>query len=526
MISGQSVLTLENRGGPRQPQVAVVRDTQDCIPLTKILEQGDIVLLLTPVVTPYEQNGIDPFEPFGKALASRHSWIRHVPYTSRNGITNTHVSFIKRAKAVIFVISGSPSPGQLPQAEIAEASRSTEGSRVHIIITCGTFHGLSTASFSANFRTIVQLSGYSSLDLGVAAAVLFGESTGASTSGVKVQELIMAPRHWPPEEWDGRDVSPVYELWNNSLPNQFRLEKFPLQNLLQRDGYSMHFVVRLPETHEIIGFCATYTTFVDKAGERLIGSLAMIIVKSPYRRRGVGRSLYDHAIDRLKRIRGVDRLRLGSTYPRLLSGIPAGFSSEEWFRRRGWFIDRVAPGRGQYVCDWLLKIEDWPNGGFSTVPSGLVFRQATFDDFQPVLDFIEKETAHKDYTGWYDQYMNLAHDGRVNDIVLGLDRSRIIAAGLVYTTHDGSPLALDLPWARTIGPDVGGVSCICIADDNEAMTSSKDTVMIRLLDACIAVLRDHGMRRVYLDAIKGGDEGFQSMGFQKWATYSEVWQQT
>lgn len=49
-------------------------------------------------------------------------------------------------------------------------------------------------------------------------------------------------------------------------------------------------------------------------------------------------------------------------------------------------------------------------------------------------------------------------------------------------------------------------------DDNGAMTSSKDTIMIRLLDACITVLRDQGMQRVYLDAIKGGDEGFQSMG--------------
>jgi hypothetical protein len=49
-------------------------------------------------------------------------------------------------------------------------------------------------------------------------------------------------------------------------------------------------------------------------------------------------------------------------------------------------------------------------------------------------------------------------------------------------------------------------------DDNGTMTSSKDTVMIRLLDTCITVLRDLGMQHVYLDAIKGGEEGFQSMG--------------
>ncbi|RWA09962.1 hypothetical protein EKO27_g5136 [Xylaria grammica] len=430
MISGQSVLTPGNRGGPRHPQVTVIRDYQACIPFTRILAEGDIVLLLTPVVTPHEQNGSDPFEPFGRALATRHPWIRHVPYTARNGITNTHVAFIKRAKAVIFVISSPPNSKQSSQVEIAEVSQTVGDEKPHIVVACGNVQdfGLTEASFP----TIIQ-SGSSPTDLHAVVAILFGECTGAGTSGVKVQELIMAPKHWPPEEWDGLDVTPVYNLWNHCLPDQFHLEKFPLQNLLQRDGYAMHFVVRLPETREIIGFCATYTTFVDKAGERLIGSLAMIIVKLA-------------------------------------------------------------------------------NGGFSTVPSGLVFRQATFDDFQSVSDFIEKETARKDYTGWYDQYMNLAHDGRLNDIILGLDRSRIIAAALVYTPHDGSPLALDLPWARTIGPDVGGVTCICIADDNGAMTSSKDTIMIRLLDACIAVLREHGMQRVYLDAIKGGDEGFQSMG--------------
>src|SRR5207253_723940 len=131
----------------------------------------------------------------------------------------------------------------------------------------GNVHDIGLAESS--FPIIIQLSGYSPMDLRAAAAVLFGDTVGAGASGVKVQELIMPPKFWPPEEWDGLDVTPVLDLWNDSLPKQFCLEKFPLQSLLQRDGYAMHFVVRLPETREIIGFCATYTTYVDKAGERL-----------------------------------------------------------------------------------------------------------------------------------------------------------------------------------------------------------------------------------------------------------------
>lgn len=38
--------------------------------------------------------------------------------------------------------------------------------------------------------------------------------------------------------------------------------------------------------------------------------------------------------------------------------------------------------------------------------------------------------------------------------------------------------------------------------------------MVRLLDACLQVLRHEGMNRMYIDAIKGGDAGFQSIGTQ------------
>jgi hypothetical protein len=48
---------------------------------------------------------LDPFECFGRALASHNYKIRHVPYTTPDGIIGTHAYFIKRAAAVIFVTS-------------------------------------------------------------------------------------------------------------------------------------------------------------------------------------------------------------------------------------------------------------------------------------------------------------------------------------------------------------------------------------------------------------------------------------
>jgi hypothetical protein len=49
--------------------------------------------------------------------------------------------------------------------------------------------------------------------------------------------------------------------------------------------------------------------------------------------------------------------------------------------------------------------------------------------------------------------------------------------------------------------------------------------MIRLLDTCIRVLKDAETNRLFIDGIKGGDDGFSELGFRKWARYIEVWRE-
>lgn len=41
---------------------------------------------------------------------------------------------------------------------------------------------------------------------------------------------------------------------------------------------------------------------------------------------------------------------------------------------------------------------------------------------------------------------------------------------------------------------------------------NRDSIMVRLLDACVHALRYQGMNRMYIDAVKGGEAGFQSIG--------------
>ncbi len=44
------------------------------------------------------------------------------------------------------------------------------------------------------------------------------------------------------------------------------------------------------------------------------------------------------------------------------------------------------------------------------------------------------------------------------------------------------------------------------------MAHTRDSVMIRLLNYCVQSLQTQGMQKMYLDGIRGGYEGFQSIG--------------
>lgn len=426
-------------------------------------------MLLTPVVPPTPHStfseGVtsDPFEPLGKALARHHPWIRHVPYTARGGITSTHVGFIKRAAAVVFVISGPPARGQASQAKLSDIARAVGDQRPHIIIACCSIEEL--GPLEAHFPTIVQLSSYSPAELESAADLLFRVPSSArppSSTGPKLQSLMLSPKPWPVEVWNAnRDFDKVHELWRECMPGKFQLDRFTLQSLLKRDGYAMHYVVRDPETREMLGFCVTYTTYIGSGGESLIGSLSAILVTPSYRQRGVGLSLHTHAVRQLTKTRGVHRLQLGSTFPRLLFGLPIDAAAEEWFRRRGWLMNRQGPGEGQEVCDWMLRMSDWPTRRIPAA-AGLSFRPCELAEFDSVLDLVERESTRNDHVGWYDQYAKLANTMHVRDIIVGVENETIVAAALTHVRLTGSPVAEDIAWPAVIGEDVGGVTCICI----------------------------------------------------------------
>lgn len=468
-----------NGQGPRSPGAtgpavtevkrvgnAVIYQSQPHIPLSELLKEKDLVLLLTPAVAPDPSSAtphMDPFEPLGQAMAKFHPWIRHVPYLPRNGITGTHVVHLRPAAAVVFVISGPPRQGQPPQVAMAEIVRTLCEQRPQVIVACCDIQEL--GALETAFPAIIQIPNYSPLELENAARILFAEAKRPPT-GPNFQNLLLAPRPWTCVLWKSeRDLSAVFDLWCQCLPKRFHLDRARLQALLCRDGYAMHYVVREPETSEVVGFCAAYTEYASSDSERLIGSVAALLVRPSYRQRGVGLSLHNAVLNKFSKVRGVSGIQLGSSFPRLLYGLPMDSPWEDWFRRRDWPIKPRSSelGEGQEACDWLLRLEDWPAIG--AMPPGLNFRTCEPGEFDSVLAIVSRESGRKNHFGWYDQYAKLVDTIFIRDIMLGLQGDAIVAIAITYSKNNGGPVGDDLPWADTIADDVGGVTCICIVGE-------------------------------------------------------------
>lgn len=446
------------------------------------MQETDVIILLTPVVIPISPSPTDlsdPFEPLGQSLAKRHARVRQIPYTQRcaaphspvlqvlnrlgrNGITSTHLGFIKRGHVIILCFA--PDPSQQLQQEFAEVTFAVSDNKPCIIVVCCKPTDISQALV---FPTVIQTVDYSPSALEATAALIFGELS-RSLSNRPPEPTNDAQSHarlWPVEQWnEARDIASVLGLWNECISSRFAIDQRTLASLLRRPGYAKHYVVREPGNGEIIGFCATYLSYVDKEGENLIASLAVLLVRSSSRQQGIGLSLHNHAISQLKRTRGVMRLQLGSTFPRIFYGPPSEMKlNEEWFRRRGWQLNKSSvPGQGQIVRDMILDFADWRYAGERPRQDSISFKPCTQEDMVSVLEIVEMTSTRQAKMCWYDQYLSLMNGPNVKDVVLGIANGSVVAIALTYTPSCGSQIASNLPWAGRIGNDVGGVTCICL----------------------------------------------------------------
>ncbi|KAG4277376.1 hypothetical protein FPRO04_14128 [Fusarium proliferatum] len=143
-------------------------------------------------------NASDPFEPLGKALACTHPWIRHVPYTKERGITQIHAAFIKRARVVIFVLTGFSTEEGLFQLELAEVAREVCEERPLVLVACCEVSEKGARQYG--FATIIQCPGYFAADLQAFAVLLTSERP--ATEATPPTGNSPPPPTWSLLKWD------------------------------------------------------------------------------------------------------------------------------------------------------------------------------------------------------------------------------------------------------------------------------------------------------------------------------------
>lgn len=450
---------------PSESSATLRWDRQNRIPLHRWLSKDAVILLLTPlVIPPVSQVDItrDPFEPLGQSLAKSYPAVRHVPYTSQDGVTGVHIAFIKKADVVVFIITGFPSKGETSQLELAALVDKACGSRPLVVVSCCglDYHEIQRL----NFLTVVEATGFSAPDLRAVSTVLVHGERSLHQLTTQALDTLNRISAWSIDPWHcERDLADVHRLWTDNVPQQYKLSQSSFGALLKRDGYAMHHVVRDPLEGQIIGFCATFITFADSKGEELIGSIAVIVVRKDFQNRGIGQALYNKALNKLSNIRGLNRLLLGSTFPRLWYGIPSDHPDMMLLRGRDWTYDQAAPGTGRIMADWLLRFNEGPSSVLTS--SGLTFRPCQVSDSRFVAEMAAQVSEAKHGFGWYDQYVRLLDSSHISDIILGFEGSTLVAITITYTQNKGNPTAADLPWAASIGPGIGGITCICIKGD-------------------------------------------------------------
>ena len=243
--------------------VRVLQDRQGWLPLSKVLAQDDVILLLTPLVGPakhQKEASQDPFETLGQKL-SEYFRVRHVPYTKSAGITGIHAAFAKRVKAVVCVITRLTVEDDTSQPHLAALMAYLCEHRPFVVIACCAVS--EEALELCDFPSVIITPGYSESELGPVSSALFDGSQVPTLAADPMIEDPVEELTWSIEDWNAeRDAEATHSLWMTAMPHGFRLDRPTLESMLVRPGFAKHLVARESKGGHMIAFCAVYTSIL------------------------------------------------------------------------------------------------------------------------------------------------------------------------------------------------------------------------------------------------------------------------
>ncbi|KAJ6109743.1 hypothetical protein N7486_001978 [Penicillium sp. IBT 16267x] len=540
--------------------ITVMRDENNLLPLSNVVDASEELLLLTPLVKPLAASAVtlstnesmhgslDPaaaldrtasvvsgesvFKELGRSLSrQRNGRVLHTSYTA-HGVRPIHEDLIKRASAVI-VITADANRNLYQQAFskhislLCQSQYSLSGERVEkplVVVAVSSPYDFVTDS---SIGTYICTYDFTETALQTLVKVLYGDltPTGCLPGSIsRSQKIHQSRQHWLVENWnEDRDAHALDALLDivredctkgqqsellGATSNSFLLRK--------EDIDEAHFVVRNSSTQALYGFCATY--FFQSTGTGVIGCL---IVDPSRRQLSIGHSLHSRAIRTLRQRKGMKRFQLGSRLPGIYLGIPTVSSVErkrlrQWFANLGWNTALSRP-----VCSVVLR-----NLGTWTPPEGLTvaLKNAAvnydlvygWDYAREILDHI-KNNARQGVTDIY----RIALGGAPNCGIIRAKRpSDEMILGSIVIYNERSALAEHMPALRaTLGP-VGGISSPVISP----FADEYSIVMQGLILLAIKQIQKLSAQGVVMDCVDG-DGNFDcisSLGFSMLHSFEEV----
>jgi len=372
--------------------ITLVRDKDQLLPLSNLLEPDEELLLLSPLLKPLpasaasqafaaqgDSAGCSPselsmggesvFRELGRSLArQRGGRVLHTSYTS-NGVRPVHENLIDRASAIVVVTANANQ--NLYQhgftKHVAAICKLTQSSdkreKPLVVVSVSSPYDFATDS---TIGTYICTYDYTETALQALVNILVGElsPTGALPGSLRQNHKVHQSRqNWLVEAWDEARDAKALDSFLSRLQHEAPVNVPSILAGCTSDAFlfhstaveEFHFVVRNSTTRAIYGFCSTY--FFPSTGTGAVGCL---LVDPDRRKLSIGRSLHSRAMKALLQKESLRRCQLGTRLPSVFLGVPSNNNMErkrlrEWFDTLGWDTTMSRP-----VYSMLLKdLDSW-----------------------------------------------------------------------------------------------------------------------------------------------------------------------
>lgn len=543
--------------------ISIVRDRNNYLPLTNILEPEEELLVLTPLVKPLAASaaaravsdtadGMSPdhhsldrtasivsgeqvFRELGRSLARhRHGRVLHTSYTAA-GVRPVHESLIERAAAVIIVTADANrnlyQNGFTKHVSMICKMQKSGDRREKPLIVVSVSSPYDFAMDPGTVGTYICTYDFTETALNSLVGVLYGEldASGSLPGSIShTQKLHQSRQHWLVEAFnEERDSDALDALLRKIVADQAsdgvvsELAGASSTSFLLRSGdvVEAHYVVRNTSTQDLYGFCSTY--YFKSTATGVIGA---VLVDPDRRKLSIGASLHNRGIRTLMQQEHIRRFQLGSRLPSMYLGVPVGRGQEtkrlrSWFANLGWNTSLARP-----VCKMVARnLQGWsaPDGMARSLQTAqqmiefdLIYGYSEFG--ATIFDHIQTNSRQ----GLAEVYKLALADPNSCGIVRARRMTDSSIVGTIVLYNDRSQLAEFIPGMKALHELTGGMSSPVISPSaGEYSTLLQSLVLLGLRQ-----IKQQGCNACLLDCMDGdGNTGSLSvMGFEPLQTFEEI----